>query len=78
MSPLPPPRPREGVSQVTERFRVTMIDRGEYRRLNVTAENENNARRAALGAATDMRQCEIREIRPFRIGFAQALEEEAA
>lgn len=71
-----PLRGMKGVIEVTaatQRFAVRMLDRGEVRRLKIEAEDANGARRAALGAATDMRQCEIQEIRPVQIGFAQAL-----
>jgi hypothetical protein len=57
-----------------QKFMVELIDRGEQRMLKIVAEGEAAARRAAMGAAKDMRQAEVREIRPVRIGFAQALE----
>lgn len=58
-------------------YRVELIDQGEQRMLRIVADCEGAARRAALGAARDRNQAEVRQIRPVQIGFAQALQEAA-
>lgn len=61
----------EVAGRVFDRFRVELLDRGELRRVDVVAENEQQARRAAMGAARDLRQCEILAVAPRpRVGFA--------
>jgi hypothetical protein len=50
---------------------VELLDRGELRRVDVLAEGEQAARRAALGAVADLRQAEILDVRLRpRVGFA--------
>lgn len=55
--------------RVFEKFRVEMLDSGEFRQMNVVCESKQAAMRVAMNAAKDVRQAEVLDVRPVKVGF---------
>jgi hypothetical protein len=52
-----------------EKFRVEMLDSGEFRKMNVVCESAQAAVRVAMNAVRDVRQAEVLDVRPVKVGF---------
>lgn len=52
-----------------EKFRVEMLDSGEFVKMNVVCESKQAAIRVAMNAARDVRQAEVLDVRPVKVGF---------